>query len=148
MGQRKFAFTLKVLEGADGIVQVSKNSSFHLRLDATTHQKKASARESRGNQQHGEQELCPHPKLRHACSPVSLVQIFCSALSARICSPCRVPSGNALDWRDLSPASAATSECDCQRSGWKDNFDIPRLHSATHRVRSHARHSVPGISKS
>src|SRR2546428_11104107 len=131
MGQREFAFALEVLEGADGIMQVSKNSLLNLGLHATAHQKKAGACQSRGNQQHGEQELCPHPKLRHACSPVSLVQIFCSALSARICSPCRVPSGNALDWRALFAPSAATSQLDCQPSGCEDNFGVLQHHSAT-----------------
>src|SRR2546421_12788583 len=66
MGQCKFAFALKVLEGADRIVQVSKNSPFYLRLHATTHQKKAGAGQSSGYQQHGKQKLCPHPKFRHA----------------------------------------------------------------------------------
>ncbi|PYV96990.1 MAG: hypothetical protein DMG86_19155 [Acidobacteria bacterium] len=67
MGQRKFAFTLKTLEGADGIVQVRKKSSFHLRLHATAYQKKTGTGESCGNQQHGQQKLCAHPEFHHRC---------------------------------------------------------------------------------
>src|SRR5450755_1178591 len=137
MGERKFAFSLEVLEGADGIAQVGEYFPPDLLLYAVAHQQKASASESSGNQQHGEQKLGTHLKFQHERSLQRPARV---GITAQICNPRRGLSGSVPDWRGPSLTSAAASECDCPQCAWKDNSDIPRLHSAVRRAKSRAPH--------
>jgi hypothetical protein len=46
VGQRKFAFTVKVLVGADGVVEVGEDALFHLRLNTAAHEQQAGTGEA------------------------------------------------------------------------------------------------------
>ncbi len=138
--QGKFTFPLEILEGTDRIAQVGEDFPPDLLLHAVPHQQKAGTGESGGDQQHGEQKLGAHPKFQHQRS--LLPPVVPLSITVQICSPCRAPFGSVPDWPGPSPASAAASECDCPRCGWRDNSDSPRLHSAVRRARSRAPHSA------
>ena len=60
-GQHHFAITLKILKCGYGISQVLNNSFAHMALNALPNQEQTHRRQSRGNQQHGEQEPGAEP---------------------------------------------------------------------------------------
>ena len=60
-GQHNFAIMLKILKCGDGISQVLNNSFAYVALNALPNHEQTHRRQSRGNQQHGEQEPGAEP---------------------------------------------------------------------------------------